>query len=138
MLKKYIYAKESLKIVKIECIINDKILKKIINEMDCTYEKKDNSLSSLVNKILICPNITILSYLIKDLLCYEYKDEIELDFLKKILLCFYFKEAKGLFDLKKILLNQEYKKSLKKQNINYIDESIIIKQVDDFPIIKVI
>ena len=138
MLKKYIYAREDLKIVKVECIINDKILEKLIKEIKANDKFKNENLVDLLNRILICSNDTILSYLIKNLLCYEYDNENELDFLKKALLCFNFKEIKAFFDLKKFLLNYEYKKCLKKQYLNYFDYETILKQIDDFPLIKII
>lgn len=145
MIKKYIYAKENFNIVKVKLEINEKILNKLLceinefyisrGELDENLDKKD-TLYTILNDILNCQNNLKLSYLVCNLLNYECESKKEREFLNQSLLCFHFSLVKGLLDLRKIVLNLEYKIDLNAADPYYVDENTISKDIDDLPFIK--
>lgn len=141
MIKRYIYAKEDFKIVKVKTEINDKILKKLLLEIKTYYETienadKQDNLHGILKSILECKDNLKLSYLVSKLLNFEFKTPQEETFLNQCLLCFHFSLVKGAFDLKRIILNCEYKLDISQADPYYIDENTISKKIDDLPFVK--
>lgn len=141
MIKRCIYAKENFNIVKVKLEINEKILNKLLREINKFYistgkSDKKHNLYSILNDILNCKNTLKLSYLVCELLNYESSFEQEKLFLNQSLLCFHFSLAKDHLDFRKMILNLEYKIDLKEADPYYVDENTISKRIDDLPFIK--
>ena len=148
MIKRCIYATEDFNIVKVKLEINEKILNKLLCQINEFYKtrvelgkntnKKENeeNLYTILNDILKCKNNLRLSYLVCDLLNYECSSEEENKFLNQSLLCFHFSLVKGFLDFRKMILNCEYKIDLNAADPYYIDENTISKDIDDLPFIK--
>lgn len=148
MIKRCIYAKENFNIVKVKLEINEKILNKLLCEINEFYKAREElgentnkkedeeNLYTILNDILNCKNNLKLSYLVCNLLNYKCAIEEEKKFLNQSLLCFHFSLVKGLLDLRKIILNLEYKIDLNAADPYYVDENTISKDIDDLPFIK--
>ncbi len=144
MIKRHIYAKDNFSIVKVKVEINEKILYKLLKEINEFYKIREKTykdenkktLSDILTDIINCKNNLKLSYLIGNLLNYEYKSKEEYEFLNQSLLCFHFFETKNIPNFRQAILNWQYKIDLNAIDPYYVDENSISKNIDDLPFLK--
>lgn len=148
MIKRCIYAKENFNIVKVKLEINEKILNKLLCEINEFYKTRvesdentnkkeyEENLYTILNDILNCKNNLKLSYLVCNLLNYKCAIEEEKKFLNQSLLCFHFSLVKNSLDFKQMILNWDYKTDLNIADPYYVDENTFSKNIDNLPFIK--